>query len=314
MSKIQDALNKLKRDGTLPVNRPVLQPAASEQPHAEQPAAGQTSTQANGYERIVERASVPVAHKKKVTIEGPKHAVDQQQLIRAGLLAPLDNAVPVADEFRRIKRPLISNAIKAAGEVEDRVNVIMITSALSNAGKTFCSVNLAASISLERELNVLLVDADVAKRHITRELGLAEAPGLIDLLLDESIALDQSLVRTDMNDIQVLPAGRGHPQATELLASERMSLIVRELATRYSDRIILLDSPPLLITSEAQALASQVGQIALVVEAGETTQQSLLQTIEVLDRNKAINCILNKSRHSSQFGYYRGDYGYYGYE
>ena len=318
MSKIQDALNKLKKEGVLPVERNPM-PASAAAALSEtatptdvrvQPAIGQRRQ-----DRVVEMAPSSIGRKKKVTIEGPKHAVNQKHLIKAGLLAPLNHAGPIADEFRRIKRPLISNATNPSkAELTERMNVIMITSALPNAGKTFCSMNLALSISLERELNVLLVDADVAKRHISRELGLAEAPGLIDLLLDESLHIEESLVRTDMNDIQVLPAGRGHPQATELLASDRMSTIIKELATRYSDRIILLDSPPLLITSEAQALASQVGQIALIVEAGETTQQSLLQTIEVLDGDKAINFILNKSRHSSQFGYYGGDYGYYGYE
>lgn len=302
MSKIQDALNKLKKDGEMPVERPALQI----------PAGKHAVATANNGQRIVDIQHVP-AH-RKVAVEGPKHSINREQLIDSGLLAPLEQAGPVADEFRRIKRPLISNATGTESEITENMNVIMIASALPNAGKTFCSMNLALSMSLERELNVLLVDADVAKRHITRELGLAEAPGLIDMLLDESSSVDESLVRTDMNDIQVLPAGRGHPQATELLASDRMHAIIHELASRYSDRIILLDSPPLLITSEAQALASQVGQIALVVEAGETTQQSLLQTLEVLDREKAINFILNKSRHSSQFGYYGGDYGYYGYE
>lgn len=325
MSKIQDALNKLKKEGVLPVQSTAAMASATV-PAAPSEMATPTEVREQparpgARERVVEMAPVAIARKKKVTVQGPKHAIDQQHLVEAGLLAPLAHAVPIADEFRRIKRPLITNATNAAstttpvtGELAEHMNVIMITSALPNAGKTFCSMNLALSMSLERELNVLLVDADVAKRHITRELGLAEAPGLIDLLLDESLNVDESLVRTDMNDIQVLPAGRGHPQATELLASDRMSDIIKELATRYSDRIILLDSPPLLITSEAQALANQVGQIALVVEAGETTQQTLLQTIEVLDRDKAINCILNKSRHSTQFGYYGGDYGYYGYE
>jgi len=161
---------------------------------------------------------------------------------------------------------------------------------------------------------VLLVDADVAKPHISTAFGLAEAPGLIDLLVDDGRSIEDTLVRTDLNDIQILPAGQGHPQATELLASDRMSEIVDELARRYSDRIILLDSPPLLITSESQALAGQVGQIALIVEAGKTNHQALLQTIEVLDHDKAINVVLNKSRHSSPAGYYGGDYGYYGYE
>lgn len=289
MSKLKEALDLLKREELLPARAPApfhqgLGPLDD------------------------------TGRKKKVTVEGSKYAVDQKQLVNAGLLAPMDHAEPVADEFRRIKRPLIANAKQSQDEGANHMNVIMITSALPNAGKTFCSINLAVSISLERELNVLLVDADVAKRHISREIGLGDAPGLTDLLLDESRSVEEVLVRTDLNDIQVLPAGRHHPEATELLASERMSRILDELATRYGDRIILLDSPPLLITSEAQALATQVGQIALIVEAGETTQQSLLQTIEVLDSDKAINIILNKSRHSSQFGYYGGDYGYYGYE
>src|SRR5690606_24955136 len=166
---------------------------------------------------------------------------------------------------------------------------------LPGAGKTFCSVNLAVSISLERDLNVLLVDADVAKPHISRAFGLENAPGLIDLLLDEAVDLSDVLVRTDLNDIQLLPAGRSHPEATELLASDRMSDVVDELATRYADRIVLLDSPPLLVTSEAQALAGHVGQIALVVEAGRTTQVALEQTLETLDTDKAVNIVLNKA-------------------
>lgn len=294
MSKIQDALKKLQKEGPPPAASP--------------------KKLRNGFVHGEQPSSIPIARKKKVTIDGPKHHVEQQALVAAGLLAPLDHAIPVADEFRRIKRPLITNATQGLADAADHMNVIMIASALPKAGKTFCSVNLAVSISLERELNVLLVDADVAKPHISREFGLAEAPGLIDLLVDDGRSIEETLVRTDLNDIQILPAGSGHPQATELLASERMSQIVDELANRYPDRIILLDSPPLLITSEAQALASQVGQIALVVEAGETNHQTLLQAIDVLNSDKAINVILNKSRHASQPGYYGGEYGYYGYE
>jgi protein-tyrosine kinase len=266
--------------------------------------------------RVPKPSSIPVARKKRVAVDGPKHHVSQQDLIRGGLLAPLDWAVSVADEFRRIKRPLIANAFGGEPRTGEHGNVIMITSALPKAGKTFCSVNLALSISLERDLNVLLVDADVAKPNITREFGLADAPGLIDLLLDEGRDINDMLVRTDLNDLQILPAGRSHPQATELLASDRMSRIIHELATRYADRMILLDSPPLLITSEAQALASQVGQITLVVEAGRTSPQELTQTLEGLDQNKAVNIILNKSRswQWSRSGDYSGEYGHYGYD
>ena len=291
MSRIQEALRKLQA--------------------SEPPAVNPKKVLRNGFGIGGESSSIPIARKKKVEIGGEKHEISQRSLVEGGLLAPLEQAISVADEFRRIKRPLLVNAASAG---DDPMNVIMIASAMPKAGKTFCSVNLAVSISLERELHVLLVDADVAKPHISREFGLEDRPGLIDLLVDDSRSIEDTLVRTDLNDIQVLPAGRGHPQATELLASERMSQIVEELATRYPDRIILLDSPPLLITSEAQALAGQVGQIALVVESGRTSHRELTQAIEVLDTNKAVNIVLNKSRHSVGGGAYGRDYGYYGYE
>jgi protein-tyrosine kinase len=290
MSKIEEALRKLQRTSPPAPGVPAQAPAGAPRPVA------------------------AVTIKKKVLIEGDKHHISQDDLLRGGLLAPSDQAGPVADEFRRIKRPLIDNALRNAAVPGEHMNVVMIASALPGAGKTFCTVNLALSMSRERELNVVLVDADVAKPHISREFGLADQPGLIDLLLDETIDVGSMLVRTDLNDIQVLPAGRRHPQATELLASERMSRLVHELSARYPDRIILLDSPPLLITSEAQALSSQVGQIALVVEAGRTSQQVLTQTIELLDRTKAINLILNKTRRWTASEYYGGDYPYEAYQ
>lgn len=298
MSLIETALKKLQNAGQVDSPPRVgVAPAARPGPAA-----------ASG------ASAIPVARKKRVAIEGPKHHVSEAALIDGGLLSPVDQAAHVADEFRRIKRPLIANAFGAEQRTGQHGNVILITSALPKAGKTFCSVNLAVSMSLERDLNVLLVDADVAKPHITREFGLADEPGLIDLLLDEGRDINDMLVRTDLNDITILPAGRTHPQATELLASDRMSRIVHELATRYSDRIVLLDSPPLLITSEAHALASQVGQITLVVEAGSTTQQELTQALELLDDRKACNVILNKSRTWpwARGGDYTGRYSRYG--
>jgi receptor protein-tyrosine kinase len=259
---------------------------------------------------------VPVARTKRLVADGPKHHVSQQDLIRDGLLATLDQAVPVADEFRRIKRPLISNVMDKRLKGSAFQNVIMITSPLPRAGKTFCAVNLAVSIALERDLSVLLVDADVAKPHVTRAFGLEGRPGLIDLLVDETADINPMLVQTDLNDVQVLPAGRSHPQATELLASDRMSRIVRDMAGRYSDRVIVFDSPPLLITSEAQAIASQVGQVVIVVEAGRTSHQELQHTVELLNEEAALSVILNKSRswHWGRGGDYSGEYGHYGYE
>ncbi len=293
MSKIQEALRRLQKNGMGPSRR-------------DGPDSGLSK-------RRLPETVIPIARKKKIEIDGDKHAIEEDKLIRGGLLAPLDQAIPVADEFRRIKRPLIDNALKGSAEHNDHMNLIMIASPLPGAGKTFCSVNLAASISLERELNVLLVDADVAKPHISKSFGVADKPGLIDILEDETMSVDEVLVRTDLNDIQVLPAGRKHSQSTELLASERMEEVMHELATRYGDRLIVMDSPPLLVTSEAQAVARQAGQIVMIVESGATTNQQVQEALELLDRDKAINVILNKSVYSQSGGYYGGSYGYHGF-
>ena len=250
----------------------------------------------------------------QLSVLSPKHAIDRNHLIGLGLLPTLDQAASIADEFRLIKRPLLENATQRFHAESAVAPVIMIASALPGAGKTFCSVNLAASIAVERDLNVLLVDADVAKPHISNALGLESRPGLIDVLADDSISIEDVLVRTDFNDIQVLPAGQRHSHSTELLASERMTRVLTELATRYTDRIIIMDSPPLLATSEAQALAQKVGQIVLVIEFGNTLQTEVREAIGTLDSSKPINVILNKCVYLGSGGYYGGRYGQYGFD
>lgn len=293
MSKIEEALKKLQGAGKEGI-----------------PGKGSSTGTS---QRRLPKTVIPIAREKQLFVDTVKHHLDEKSLIRGGLLAPLDQAIPVSDEFRRIKRPLIENFVNSRDTKEKNMNLILVSSSIPGVGKTFCTVNLAASISLERELNVLLVDADVAKPHISRAFGLNKHTGLIDILEDDSRSIEEALVRTDLNDIQVLPAGRHHAQSTELLASDRMVAIMNELATRYSDRIIVLDSPPLLLTSEAQVLAKQVGQIALVIESGKTLHQEVHETLDLLDRDKVICAILNKSIYTQPGGYYGGGYGYYGF-
>ena len=243
----------------------------------------------------------------------PVFHVDVASLRENGLLPPIEASQTLAEEFRRIKRPLLANAQGHEAALGQHMNVIMIGSAMPASGKTFCSVNLAMSLSMERNRTVLLVDADVAKPHISREFGLDDRPGLLDLLDDPTASISDAIVRTDLNDIRILPAGTRHSEATELLASDQMKSLIHELSTRYPDRIIVVDTPPLLLTSEAHALATQVGQIVIVVESGQTGQQSLSQALDTLDPSKPINLVLNKSRFSTGGGYYGGYYNNYGY-
>lgn len=240
--------------------------------------------------------------------------LDFEQLREASIVPPEDLAPNLANEFRRIKRPLLKSAFGKGDEKIDQGNLIMLCSALSGEGKTFTSMNLAMSVALERERTVLLIDADVAKPHISRALNLDKRKGLMDLLVDRTLDIGDVLVQTDMPGLRVLPAGTQHEYATELLASERMEELMAEIAGRYQNRIIILDSPPLLQTSEAQVLTGLVGQVVVVVHAGATPQSAVESALELIDPSKHVSLILNKSRiqtggDSYYGGYYGQDYG-----
>lgn len=218
----------------------------------------------------------------------------------------------IARQFGRIKRPIMINAFDLTEMTEKNANVVMLASALPGSGKTFCALNLARSISQERDFGALLVDADVLKPRITRSLGLADRPGLIDYLLDHDLTVDDILVTTDYHGIIVLPAGQKHRDATELLASRRMRSLVEELSQRFQSRVILFDTPPLLMTNEAGVLAQYMGQIALVIESGVTPTEAISASLSALDSTKPINAIVNKTLKTGTEVY--GSGGYYGYE
>ncbi len=235
--------------------------------------------------------------------------IDMDRLREIGMTAPDDVAPMLNDEIRRIKRPLLANAARDGLTAVENGNLIMIASSIAGEGKTFTTLNLALSMARERDRTVLLVDADVAKRHLTQVFGLQDTPGLTDLLADENLDVGRVIFRTDLDGLRVLPAGYGDPNATELLASNRMRQVTRELAQRYADRLIVFDSPPILMASEGPALASMVGQIVMVVQAEKTPRQAVHEAITMLDPDKPINLVLNK-RLSSSIGHSRYYVGY----
>jgi len=213
------------------------------------------------------------------------------------------------DEYRRIKRPLLSNAFGKTASLVDRGNLILITSSLAGEGKTNSAINLALSIAHERDHTVLLVDCDIVKQGVSRMLGVENMPGLVDVLEHESHTVGDVLLNTDIHNFTVLPAGTQSEYVTELLASQRMMNIVEEISRRYDDRIIIFDGPPLLPTPESQILLGLVGQIVFIVETGKTPQDIVKEALEMIPEDKAMGLVMNKSEGSSgRSGYY---YGYY---
>ena len=237
--------------------------------------------------------------------------VDLHALAKSGFIRPDAPRSQLADEYRVIKRPLIDNAMgKSATRIKD-ANLIMITSALPGEGKTFTAANLAMSIAMELDHTVMLVDADVARPSLLKKLGLPSARGLLDVLVDDSIDLSQVLLRTNVEKLTILPSGTQHVRATELLASEAMVRLLEEMATRYADRIIIFDSPPLLVTTEARTLASHMGQVVLVVKAEGTTMSDVKHALATIEACPIKLMLLNQAAVSRQDAY---GYGYgYGY-
>lgn len=235
--------------------------------------------------------------------------VNREGLRAEGYLAPHDQERVMADQYRLIKRPLLDNASGKSADISDDANLIMVTSALPGDGKTFTCINLALSMAMEKDTSVLLVDADVAKPHVSELFGVLQQPGLIELLKDKKRKVSEFVLRTDIPGLRLLPAGTPDDNATELLASRRMKRITQELSTTYPDHVVIFDSPPLLVTSEARVLASAVGQIAMVVRAGKTPQKAVTDAIENLDASKAVNLIFNEADAAFNSSIY-SSYGY----
>jgi exopolysaccharide/PEP-CTERM locus tyrosine autokinase len=235
--------------------------------------------------------------------------IDFAALEKSGIVSPHAARSNMADQYRVIKRPLISNATgKGAAKIENG-NLIMITSALPGEGKSFTALNLAMSMATELDYTVMLVDADVGRPSIMNMLGLPASPGLLDLIMDESQDVSGVLLRTNIDKLTILPSGTSHPRATELLASEAMVRLLSGMAKRYTDRIIIFDSPPLLAATESRVLASAVGQVVMVVCAQRTLQSDVRQALDMIASCPVKLMLLNQARTSSKASYGYG-YGY----
>jgi len=239
--------------------------------------------------------------------------LDLDAMAATGLLVPTQSRSLLANEFRVIKRPLIANAMGKGSKPIPNGNLIMVTSALPGEGKSFTAINLAMSMAAEMDHTVMLVDADVARPSVLRMLSLPPAPGLLDLLERKAEVADV-LLRTNVDKLTLLPSGTPHPKATEMLASDAMDKLLDDMATRYPDRIIIFDSPPLLLTTESRVLATHMGQIVMVVHASSTLQATVQEALSTIEACPVKLMVLNKARGDGAGGYGYGGYGYgYGY-
>lgn len=256
----------------------------------------------------VARRSQPMDSSKRQSRE---FELDFDRLNKFGFITPKMRRSRLSEEFRLIKRRLMQRMSLTRGESKrqrGREHVILLTSARPSEGKSFVAVNLALSIILDEGLNVMLVDGDVARPSISKIFGLRnDLPGLTDLLLGDAHNLPDVLLREKSRPLSVLAAGAVVPSATDLFSSESMHNLVNDMASRYSDRIIIFDAPPLLASTEPVALAEHAGQIVMAIDAQRTTRAAVDSALDLLDSDQNVNLVLNKTSvgtRTEQFGSY----------
>lgn len=238
--------------------------------------------------------------------------IDVSALAGRGIVMPEAKRNRTVEEFRLIKRMVLSQRWDAHGAPG---NTVVVTSALPAEGKTTTAVNLAMSITAEEDLRVVLVDADFIKPDALRQLGVSARRGLIDVLQNPAMDVGEVILRTNIDKLSLIPSGQLHDRCTELLASARMDSLIKELSSRYEDRILIFDSPPILATTESVALTSHMGQVVFVIQAGRTKRESVTSALELIGERPNLGLVLNRAAGGfgkTDFGAYYSAY-YYGY-
>jgi len=271
-------------------------------------------------EPVVEAApTVKPSPRKEVARAAPavvptrQGTIDRDRLAARGMIVPGAPVTGISEEYRIVKREIIRNFTGAPGRpVLPRGHRVLIASANPGEGKTFSAVNLALSLAVEADHDVLLIDADIAKPSVLEALGLDDGPGLMDALADPHLPLGDCLIQTDIAGLKVMPAGTQHMHDTELLASARTEALLAQLEAGAPGRILILDSPPVLAASPAAVLAGHVGQLIMVVRADETLESSLRDAIGLMGACPHIQLLLNGVKYSPggrRFGTYYGQGG-----
>lgn len=298
-----------------PVPMPVLrQPAAPMTPSSLALGAEETTRAAPPLSVPLPQPAILTGASPAPDIQVPEvgatpQAVDALSLERAGMVDWSRTRSRISEEFRLVQRQILRAAFGPGAE-PGFSNLLMVTSARPGEGKSFTSLNLAGSVARQGDHHVLLVDADSKRDSICYPLGLAEARGLLDLVANPKLDPAPLIVKTPIERLAMLPVGRERERSAELFSTKEMTRLIQSLGRRYADRLLVLDAPPCLSTSDPAVLAPVVGQILFVVEADRTQRDEVEASLDLIQACPTITLVLNKQQISSRytFGAYSSYY------
>ena len=308
MNSIEKALQKQQQEAETRSKTQVSEPHKGGEPMP--PKSSIETLQNSEKAQRVQKPEISQAKPAKSdgVLSNAKIEIDLQMLERKGFVSTNAQRQVINEEYRVIKRKLLENAFGPLSKSLKNSNIIMVTSARQGEGKTFTAINLALSIALEQDKTVLLIDADVLKPNVMRTLELKNQQGLMEYLLGEKENIAEIMCRTNLDKLRIISAGKSHHLSAELLASERMFSAVEEFASRYTDRIVIIDTPPLLGINETAILANLAGQALIVTEEYKSRLTDVQNAVQHLNPEMAIGFIVNKTAQISLEG---GGYGYY---
>lgn len=242
----------------------------------------------------------------RTAMPAPKQTVPIHGVDNPFLVAAHSAGNGASEQYRKLKSTLVK--LSQLGRFE---NSLMVTSAVGGEGKTLTSLNLAITLAQEYDHTVLLVEADIRSPSVLKYLGMKADIGLTDCILD-GIDIGRALIKTDIGNLTILPAGRMVSNPVELFSSKKMQSLLEEIKNRYANRYIIVDTTPLLPFAEPQFIANIVDGVLLVVREGYTSMDKLDKSLGLLKNHNLLGVICNAVRQSKEYKY--GYYGYYGYK
>ena len=188
---------------------------------------------------------------------------------------------------------------------------MLVTSTFPAEGKTYVASNLATTLAMSIDEYVLAIDADLRRPRLHRMFGYSKVRGLHDYLAGNA-RLEELIIKSSIDKLSVLPAGKPPRNPTELLSSNMMVQFLEEVKERYQDRFVIIDSPPSSVTAETKFLAQHVDGIIYVVMANKTPRKDIEKAMDNLGRDKILGIVFNgyekvrKSYHRYYDRYYKG--------
>lgn len=196
---------------------------------------------------------------------------------------------PRVEAYRQLRSQVLSSMTR------NKWQTLAISSAQENAGKTLTAINLAICISQEVAQTVMLVDLDLRDPNVHTTLGIDIDKGIVDHLLDGE-PLENILINPEFPRMVVLPGIPQGRHSSEILSSPEMTSFMNDITSRYPDRIIIFDLPPLLRNDDAMVFVPKADAWLLVVEDGATSAYDLERSLQLLGQSRVIGTVLNKAQ------------------